>query len=231
MDKKQAQLILDKIVGQIFGYKNPYDLDSFQSKFAFDIILPKKVSDHSTGKDTWARSTNPSKFMTIESIISRSELDDWMVPKRQFSDINDILEAWNNINMMVSERQIDSVNLAESDNIYNSENVFRSQDCYSSKKILFCEGVRSCEFVSASRGSGNSTYCIRIEDSSNCNKSFAVSWSSKVSNSFLIQDCHDISDCMLCSHIKSKRFCIANMQFSENEYNQLKEVIINWILN
>lgn len=41
MDKKQAQLILDKIVGQIFGYKNPYDLDSFQSKFAFDIILPK----------------------------------------------------------------------------------------------------------------------------------------------------------------------------------------------
>lgn len=74
--------------------------------------------------------------MTIESIISRSELDDWMVPKRQFSDINDILEAWNNINMMVSERQIDSVNLAESDNIYNSENVFRSQDCYSSKKYF-----------------------------------------------------------------------------------------------
>ena len=42
--------------------------------------------------------------------------------------------------------------------------------------------------------------------------------------------CYDISDCMFCSHISGKRFCIANMQFSEEEYKRLKELVIRWVL-
>ena len=62
MDKKQAKDILDKIVQQIFGVKNPLTLDDFAKKFAFDVRLPEKVKDSTDGSDTWTSSPNPTKF-------------------------------------------------------------------------------------------------------------------------------------------------------------------------
>lgn len=50
-------------------------------------------------------------------------------------------------------------------------------------------------------------------------------------NSLFIQDCYDLYECMFCSHIASKRYYIANMQFEEDEYYQIKESIMQWILN
>ena len=50
-------------------------------------------------------------------------------------------------------------------------------------------------------------------------------------NSLFIQDCFDLYECMFCSHIASKRFCIVNMQFEEQEYYEIKKLIIEWILN
>ena len=53
----------------------------------------------------------------------------------------------------------------------------------------------------------------------------------EIANSFFIQDCSDLHECMFCSHISSKRFCIANMQFTEKEYYEIKKLIIEWIIN
>lgn len=41
MDSKIAQATLDKIIGQIFGYQNPFTLEQFQAKYAFDVRLPQ----------------------------------------------------------------------------------------------------------------------------------------------------------------------------------------------
>lgn len=41
----------------------------------------------------------------------------------------------------------------------------------------------------------------------------------------------DLYECIFCSHIANKRFCIANMQFEEEEYYEIKKAIIEWILN
>jgi hypothetical protein len=231
MTPQIAQQILDKIVGQIFGYQNPLSLEQFAQKYAFDVRLPSQVQDSTTGEATWAASTNPTKFITLDNARKRSEIDDFMLPKREITSIQDILQAWNETNYTSTERQIESINIAESDCVYNSENVFRSTDAIRSKNVLFSEAALDCEFVAAVQRSNFSTFCIRLEDSQNCSNSFSVAWSNKVTNSLFINDCFDVSDCMFCSHIAGKKFCIANMQFEEEEYRKIKDIVVRWILS
>ncbi len=228
MTSKEAQDMLDKIIGQIFGYKNPLSLEQFMQKYAFDIRLPQQVNDSTTGEPTYTQAVNPTKFITVKNAWAK---DDWdITPTRAINGMDDILAAWNEINYTATDRHLDSLNIAESDNIYTSENVFRSQDISDSKNILFSDGVFGSEYIAAGQRSNSSTYCTRIEDSKGCSNSFSVIWSKKVVNSFFIQDCGDIYECMFCSHITNKKFCIANMQFEEAEYRKIKDYVVRWIL-
>lgn len=232
MTDEQAKVIVDKVVAQVFGYKNPYSLEAFMAKYAFDVRLPNRVSDSFTGEETWAQSTNPTKFMTQPN--TRKGLigtQDWMQPSRPLNSLQEVLAAWNDINYTTTERTMESENVAKSDNIYNSENVYRSQDCHFSKNLVFCDGVRKCEYLVASQRCFASVYSIRIEDSKECSESFGVSWSGKISKSFMIHDSYDLSDCMFCSHLTGKRFCIANIQFEEAEYTRIREDIMRWLLS
>lgn len=230
MDATKAKEILDKIVGQIFGYQNPFTVEQFLNKFAFDVKLPQQVYDATTNQPTWAQSTNPMKFITMENAWAKDEAGGWEVPKRPLNNIQDILSAWNEVNLMAAERFIDSTNVAESDNTYSSEYVFRSVDIHRSKNIVFCDTVLDSEFVAASQRSNTSTFCVRIDDSKECANSFGVTWSAKITNSFFIQDCKDMTDCMFCSHMTGKRFYVANMPFDEAEYYKLKDMVVRWIL-
>lgn len=230
MDIAIAKQILDKVVGQVFGYQNPLTLEQAMQKFAFDIRLPQQVYDSTTNEPTWAQSVNPAKFITMNNAHSRSGEDDWLVPKRQLQTMDDILAAWSETNYMATERQLESANVAESDNIYNSENVYRSLDINQSKNVVFCDAANNSEFVVACQRSKALSFCIRTEDSKESSNSFNVIWSAKVANSYFVQDCYDLIDCMFCSHITSKRFCIANMQYEEAEYRKMKDLVVRWIL-
>ncbi len=228
MDNTAAQAILDKVIGQICGYQNPFSLEQFQAKYAFDVRLPQQVTDTTTGQATWSQSPNPSKFITTENAWKRLDWDNR--PKRDLKNIQDIISAWNEINYTATERHIDSINVGESDNIYGSENVYRSQDIRGCKNVLFSDGVGDSESIVACQRSNALSYCARVEDSNTCSNSFSVIWSKKIVNSFFIEDCGDMYECMFCSHITNKKFCIANMQFEEAEYRALKDQVIRWIL-
>ena len=125
---EDAQYILDKVIGQITGFQNPMTVEQFMTKYAFDVRLPSSVNDSTTGEITWAQSTNPSKFITIENARKRSEIDDFMIPKRPLDNINQILGAWAETNYTSTERYLESDSVFESDNIYSSQFVYRSQD-------------------------------------------------------------------------------------------------------
>ena len=58
-----------------------------------------------------------------------------------------------------------------------------------------------------------------------------MSWSGRIVNSFFIQDCADLYECMFCSNIKGKKFCIANVQYDEAEYRRLKDIVLRWMLS
>lgn len=230
MNSQQAKEILDRVVGSVFGYQNPLSLEQAMQKFAFDLRLPQQVYDAKTNEPTWASSLNPSAFVTVETARKLSAETDNMQPKTALNSVEDIVTAWSRVNYTTAERYIDSINVSESDLIYNSENIYRSVDLRNSKNVIFTESGNDLEYVVAGSRSTTSTYCIRVEDSQLCSNSFNVIWSSKVTNSLFVQDCYDIMDCMFCSNIAGKRFCIANMQFSEDEYNEIKKKVIYWAL-
>jgi hypothetical protein len=229
MDAQLAKSIMDKIVGQVFGYQNPLTLEQFMAKFAFDVRLPQQVYDNETKEPTWASSINPAKFISFENSWKKPE-NYWEREKRPINSIEDILGYWNETNDMATERYMESINVSESDDVRFSENVYRSQNIEVSKNIIFTDGSINSEFLAASQRSQMSNFCIRLEDSSQCSNNFSVSWSSKVTNSFFIQDCANMQECMFCSHMNSKQFYIANMPFEEAEYRKIRDMVIRWIL-
>ncbi len=231
MSDDKALEIINKIFKVVFNQQNNKTLKEILEKFAFDIKLPKEVRDSVTGEITWADSINSGKFITLGNMQRKDEKDGWMLEKREVNNLEDIVRIWNSINLTTTERVYDSENVSKSDTIYRCENIYRSTDCRDSKNLIFCDSCGSSEFLLASQRSGSSSFCIRTDDSKDCSNSYNVVCSNKIINSYFIQDCFDLYECMFCSHIASKKYCIANMQFEKEEYLIIKKTIINWVLN
>ncbi len=230
MNDKQCKLVIDNIFIEIFNQKCCLNLDEILSEFAFDIRLPNKVID-AIGNETWASSINSDKYITQENMMKYDNYKGWMRPKKDVSSLDEILKLWDKINFTTTERNYDSINVSKSDTIYRSENIYRSQDCRECKNVVFSDGCGNSEYILGCQRSSNLSYCLRVDDSSNCSNSYSVICSSKVSNSFFIQDSNSLYECMFCSHISNRRFCIANMQFERGEYMSIKRNVINWIFN
>ncbi len=229
MNDPKAKEILDKVIGQITGYQNPFTVQQFLEKFAFDIRLPQQAIDSVSGEVTWASSLNAGRYIKTSKAWEIN--DGWLKPAIPINNIQDILQAWVPINLMATEREIESINVVESDATYFSENIYRCIDCIKSKNLLFCDGCQSCEYVVASQRSQTTTYSARVDDSQTTSESFSVSWSGNISKCMFIQDCKDMYECLFCSHITNKKFMIANMQYDEKEYYRIKEMVIAWFLN
>lgn len=231
MDEKKAKAIIDKIFFQIFGTPSPYSLDEILVNFAFDLKLPQKVQDSITGEETWSESINGTKFITQKNMEKHDEVKGWMLPKREVKTLKELLNIWQTINYITTERQYDCIDVAQCDPIYRSEKCFRSTDCTECKQIVFCDGCHRSEFMLASQRTVDSGFCIRVDDSSSCSNSYHVTCSKQISNSLFIQDCGNLHECIFCSHISNRKYCIANMQFEETEYFSIKKAIIQWILS
>lgn len=231
MNDTIALEIINKIFNNVFGENNKYSLDIILEKFAFDIKLPKNVKDSTTNEDTWADSINSGRFITNKNMQKRDAIDGWMIPKQKINNLQELIDVWNTINYTTTERVYDSINVIKSDTIYRCENVYRSTDCNDCKNMIYCDSCGNSDFLLASQRSGTCNFCIRCDDSKNCSNSYNVVCSNKIMNSLFIQDCYDLYECIFCSHIASKKYCIANMQFEEQEYYEIKKLIIKWILN
>lgn len=228
MKTKITNDIIDKTFLSIFNSNPNITKSKVLKHFAFDIKLPVMVNDSTTGEETWAESMNPTKYITQHNSEQR---ETWMLDKRQISSIDDIIATWREVNYTTTERNYNSENVFESDTVYSSNNVIRSADCSDCHNIMFCDGCQHCNYCIASQRSGNCEFCLRVDDSSNCVNSYNIICSGKISNSFFIQDCSDLHECIFCSHINNKRYCIANMQFERDEYFKIKDEIIRWIFS
>lgn len=231
MNDKQCKQVLDEIFMGVFEQKCLLNLNDVLSEFAFDIKLPNKVIDAVDGKETWASSINSNKYISQENMMKYDNYKGWMRPKKEISSLDEILTLWNKINYTTTERNYDSINISKSDTIYRSENIYRSQDCRECKNAIFIDGCANSEYILACQRSSNLSYCIRVDDSSNCSNSYSVICSSKISNSFFVQDANSLYECMFCSHISNRRYCIANMQFDKDEYMNIKFEVLKWIVS
>lgn len=230
MNDKKALEIINKIFDNVFEQENTNSLEEVLNKYAFDIKLPKQVYDSTTNEITWTSNINSHQYITNDNSEAWDNEKGWMLPKKDVDNLESIINIWKSINYTTTERVYNSTNVVKSDPIYRSENVYQSTNCGDSKNIIFCDGCYDSTYTLASQRSTNLNFCIRVDDSNSCSNSYNVICSGKVSNSLFIQDCSNLYECIFCSHISNKRFCIANMQFEEEEYYAIKREIINWIM-
>ncbi len=231
MNAKLAKSIIDKAFLAVFGQPNPYDLATFQQKFAFDVFLPQSVQDYITGQETWTDATRGEKFITEATSDQINKERGWMRPKEELKNLDQILKIWQEINSTNTERGSDNANILESDTIYRSENIYRCTNCNDAKNLVFCDSCGRSKYLVACSRSFNDNFCIRTDDSANCSNCFEIMYSGKIANSLFIQDCFDLYECLFCAHIVHQKFCIANMQFEEAEYFAIKAQVIEWILS
>lgn len=230
MDKQKAKKTADYIFQDVFGIKNPFTLEALQKKFAFDIPLPSKVKCSLSGKDTWSFSAESASFASQEAIAKKFKEDEWIRKKRPINSIDDVLKYWREINYITAEKTINSKEVKQSDGVYNSAFVLRSVSVFDSKNILFSYKIFDSNYLFASRDSSSCSLGIRIKESIYCSSSFEVSWSNKISRSMFVHDCLDLYECLFCSHIRSKKYCVANMQLTKEEYFKIKKMVIGWIV-
>lgn len=230
MDTKRATEIVSYIFKDIFLIDNPFTIDELQKKFAIDIPTVARVACALSGEDTWTFNSLEDKIVSQKAVEKQFGKDEWIKKKRSMSSIEDILKAWEEINYQTGEKYINSAYIAESDSVYNSSNIYRSVSIFDSKNVAFSYKLFDCNYMFASRDNSSCTLGIRVKESIYCSSNFEASWSNKVSKSMFIHDSHDLYECLFCSHIRSKKYCIANMQFEKEEYFQLKKKVIEWIL-
>lgn len=229
MSKWQVEDSVDKIFQAVFGRNNPYDIQTLEEKFAFDIKLPTEVKDSTTGEITYTAAPNAKQF--IKDANSQVYGDDkgWIQPKCEIKSLDQVLDLWQKINLMTTERAYNCENVQKSDPVYDSTNVYKSTNCGACHDIIFCDGTYESNFAMACQRSTGLNYCLRVDDSSSCTNSYNVICSGKVSNSMFIQDCGELHECIFCSHISNREYHIANMPFKEAEYFALKAKILEWI--
>ncbi|KKU17241.1 MAG: hypothetical protein UX25_C0013G0009 [Candidatus Woesebacteria bacterium GW2011_GWC2_45_9] len=230
MDPQKARQISDYIFKDVFGVESPYSLKSLNKKFAIDIPSTHKVACALSGSDTWTISSKNERVASQKAVADRFKKDEWMKKTKPFRSIDDILAAWQDINYQVVEKYINSKETLESDGIYNSASVYRSVSIFDSKNVVFSYKLFDCNYMLASRDNSSCTLGIRMKESIFCSSGFEISWSNKVSRCMYIHDGFDLFECLFCSHIRSKKYCIANMQLDKDEYFKLKKIAVNWIL-
>ena len=231
MRREDALVIINKIFKAVFLVENKDSLDDIYKKYAFDIKLPRKVYDSITHEETYTDFDNATKFITKDNMENLDSSKGFMMEKRDFNSLEELINIWEEINTITTERCYNSTYVSKSDTIYDSSYVYNSTNCSNCKNIIFCDGCGRSEFLLASQRSGNCTFSIRIDDSNNCSNSYSVICSNKISNSLFIQDCFNLDECMFCSHIANKKYCICNMQYEKETYFSLKKIIIEWIVN
>lgn len=231
MSDEDALIIIDKIFKAVFLINNTNTLEEILEKYAFDIKLPRKVYDSKTQEETYTDFDNAKFFITKDNMESVDSTKGFMLVKKNFKSLDEIIKTWESINTITTNRCYNSTYVSKSDTIYDSSYVYNSSNCSNSKNIVFCDGCGKSEYLLASQRSGSCTFSIRVDDSSNCSNCYSIICSNKISNSLFIQDCFNLDECIFCSHIANKKYCICNMQFEKSEYFAVKKIIIEWIVN
>jgi hypothetical protein len=230
MNNQKAKIVADYIFKEVFETENSYSLEELKRKFSFDIPFAQKATCALSKKDTWTIYPSEEKIASQQAVAEEFKKAEWMKKKKNLSSIEEILGAWKEINYLTGEKYINSIDVAESDGIYNSSAVFHSASIFDSKNIVYSYKIFDSNYLLASRDNSSCTLGIRMKENIFCSSGFEVSWSNKVSKSMFIHDSLDLYECLFCSHLRTKKYCIANMQFEKEEYFRLKKIIIEWIL-
>ncbi len=203
------------------------EIQVFKKLFAQDILLPDRYTAQKGTGDIYCTPDYGYKhFISQEEIQKIVDVNNYVEPTTPLSSLSEVLTKMQNLAFFRGSKSINSDVVEESDNIYSSNYVLSSACLYSSQKMIYCYNMTASEYMLASKNSKESGFGIRIIDSGSITGSFDVSFSAKSAHSYFCHNCFDVRDCMFCFHLASKQYCIANMQYSQEDYEKLKKQIL-----
>lgn len=231
MTNEQVQQTANGIFKDVFGVDNPFLSEQLRTLLTGGIPQPTPMKCAISGKDIFVYDPQPQhQIISEESYLAQSKIDGWMREAKPLSTIEDVFGVFKDVAYMTAEKAPNSQQVAQSDSVTASSNVFGSSLIGNSKNILFSHNNFFSNYLIASRGNSSCNFGIRMFDSVYCSSSFEVRWSNKVAKSFFINDASDLFECMFCYGIRSKKYCIANRQYSQEDYMKIKAIVVEWIL-
>lgn len=198
-------------------------LEDFEAEYCLDLALPLY------GESLWGghpvAMSKPYRHAASQSQIEKRTDELQQTPPFSGSSVEELLNcAFSNL-LFSGDNHYDSENVIQSDNVFKSREIFYSRAIHQSKKVVFSGDSIGLENAAACDSSGYSQFVIRAIDSINCSRCFDIYQSGKCSGCLFVSNCYNLHDCILCTNLRSKRYCIGNMQFTEANYRKLRKEI------
>jgi len=106
------------------------------------------------------------------------------------------------------------------------DDVWNSKDCYLSRSMEECEDLYYSYRNIKVKNSIDMVVCYNLEksfNSLNCHNSYRLFYSRNSRdcvNSHFLFDCRNCQDCFMCWNLRGKSYCIENVQYEKNEYEE-----------
>ncbi len=213
---------------EIFGQDIGLSLEEGEKVFAQGILLPPKRKTISG--ETVYTNYDAGKYVDFKNIEMSIREDTLMRKTAEIKSLEDLERFYRQVDTFLANKTINSKDCRMSDSVLGSMNVYHSLQVRSCKFVGFSQELQGCEYTYGSKSMADSSFCIRCQDSKLVNNCFEVSWSGKCSNCLYCHDCFDLRDCMFCFHIVSKQYCIANRQYTKEEYFRIKKKVVAHLL-
>ncbi|MDP2630810.1 MAG: hypothetical protein Q8P56_05395 [Candidatus Uhrbacteria bacterium] len=120
---------------------------------------------------------------------------------------------------------VNCTNVEYANHVFNSKNCYLCFICLNSENILYSfrsRNSRDCLYIMNSRSCELCYQCIHCTE---CYDVQFAEFSSHCSASRFLSNCNDCIDCYQCANLKSKQYCIQNIQYTKDGYEaKMKEI-------
>jgi hypothetical protein len=118
-----------------------------------------------------------------------------------------------------------SINSRFCNTTVEQKNGYLNSAGWSSEDCMFCNRLWRCKFTLDSYTSFSTEFCYENVYCTDCNKVFFSRESEGCLDSYFLYDCRNCSDCILCTNLRNKSYCIENVQYTREEYLSKKEAL------
>jgi hypothetical protein len=112
-------------------------------------------------------------------------------------------------------------------NISDSHYVYNSSESGDSKYLAYSNLSRICENIFGSSAPGESSYCIRCNDTYRVKRCFELWQSVSSFDCYYVFSVMNCSDCMFSFNLRSKRYAIGNRVLDKDTYMKIKNSLLS----
>ncbi|MFA5412185.1 MAG: hypothetical protein WC350_02465 [Candidatus Micrarchaeia archaeon] len=208
---------------QLFGAGVSISLEEGAKLFSYGIELPRQRKTMEGG--TTHTNYGGGNYVNPKEVQKLTEGGN-MFPVEKIDGMEDVQRLYSDLRSFLGDKSIDAQNMEKSDNVLASSDVYMSDNIVECKNVGFSFSLFRCEYVYGSKNLDSCSFSIRCQDSRLLNNCFEVSWSAKCTDSMFCHDSFDLRDCLFCFHLASKQYCIANRQYSREDYLRIKGMLL-----